>query len=145
MKDMAAQPRTRVKSPIAILKAVAKEIIKEPLRYDQSDWGRVYAGRDEERPPCGTTGCVAGWVMVLTRPAQVTRINALWDARSRATSALGLTGEQASALFHGGAVAGSPGTVQHAKAGVRHIERFMRTELGYTGPQLPLTVGRRKT
>lgn len=144
-KKVAAQPRTRAKGPIAILKAVAQEMLKEPLRYDQTDWGLVYVGEEEDkRPPCGTTACVAGWVTILTRPPEVETVRHLCNAEEVARTRLGLDSEQARALFSGSAVGGIPGTAYHAKEGVKHIERFMRQELGYTGPRLPLMVGKKK-
>jgi hypothetical protein len=60
------------------------------------------------------------------------------SANLRARHALGLNSDQAFRLFDGSAISGKgrPGTKRYVEAGVRHIEKFMRDELGYTGPKL---------
>lgn len=157
-KATAAVPRIRAKTPIGILKAVIKLIREEPRRYYQSDWIRTYpvwrlnkrgVGGKASMPPCGTVCCVAGWVVVGKRAAYepVEYLEHL-DAFSGAKSALGLSDSQASRLFDGLAVSNQRrfeqrkgampviGTRAYAETGIRHIERFMRDELGYTGPKL---------
>lgn len=137
-------PRTRAKTPIAILKAVVKAIRAEPRRYDQGDWLDVWKPGDDVRrgwpkpatmPTCGTVGCVAGWVATLTRPKRE-RYPRHSTVLKRAIRALRLEDWQAGELFEGQAVAGTPGTAAYVEAGVQHIEAFMRKHLDYTGPKL---------
>lgn len=157
-----AVPRIRANTPIGILKAVVKLIRAEPLRYYQNDWIRTYAvwrrvSDDFDSPiekiplpPCGTVCCVAGWVAVGKRAIDetVSDLEYAVDAMSRAKSLLGLTRLQAERLFDGDAVLlqwkhegrkgkkPQEGTKRYAEIGIRHIERFMRDEMGYTGPKL---------
>lgn len=138
---VAVLPRTRQTSAVGILKDVVKVIREEPLRYNQGDWIRTTDERSVG-PACGTIGCVAGWVAVLTRPAKdVTGASvALADVASRARKALGLSERQADFLF-GSELPGDggyadPGSRAYMEAGVEHIESFMRSELGYKGPKL---------
>lgn len=88
-------------------------------------------------PTCGTVGCVAGWVAVLTRPDPGV-VPSPWVAQSRAETVLRLSPRQADRLFSPDAVPSRyrPGTKAYVAAGVRHIEKFMRADLGYTGPKL---------
>lgn len=146
---LAPLPRTKAKTPIGILKAVAKAILEEPRRYNQQDWGSRYDAatvkRDATLPACGTVACVAGWVTVLTRPTRVENVP-LGDAQIIAARRLGLSrqmsqGELYERLFSPSAFSrvrhGKMLTPrEYARAGVRHIERFMRAHLGYTGPKL---------
>ena len=37
----------------------------EPRRFDMSDWVADYNGEPEEAPPCGTTCCIAGAVLMV--------------------------------------------------------------------------------
>lgn len=140
MTSTASVPRIRAKTPIGILKAVVRLIREEPLRYYQRDWVRVVSSRDDGKmPPCGTVCCVAGWVAVGTRPTGTDvdhYVYGLGAAYSDAKAKLGLDDIQANRLFSPYAVHGTPGTKRYVEAGVRHIERFMRDELGYTGPKL---------
>ena len=135
-------PRTTATTPIGILKDVVKTIREEPLRYNQGDWIHK-PDETEVGPACGTICCVAGWVAVLTRPksdkdaTQVQRGDVALNARRR----LGLDIEQADRLFDGDppevkASYAPPGSRAYMEAGVRHIESFMRSELGYKGPKL---------
>lgn len=140
---MSAIPRIRAKTPIGILKAVVRLIREEPRRYDQGDY--IFQGNPKNGdrtaagaplPPCGTVCCVAGWVAVGKREGN--RISPYSNAHDQAQEILGLTGDQAWDLFSSEAIPSNlkEGTKAYVKAGVRHIERFMRAELGYTGPKL---------
>ncbi len=137
---LAPQPRTRATTPIGILKSVAKAILEEPKRYDQSDWGeRVIPEDDYDKqrlPACGTVACVAGWVDVLTRPKTKDAVVGFGGSERRARRKLKLQPWQARELFDGGAVYGREGTKAYARAGVRHIEQFMREHMGYKGGKL---------
>jgi MprA protease rhombosortase-interaction domain-containing protein len=130
--------------PVRRLKAVAQLILDEPGRYDQRTYiERVdQDGRRRENdwvglvlnpPPCGTVGCVAGWVAATGR-ARIPKYDNVSEVARRI---LKLPPWQAAALFASGAAGyDRPGSMAHARAGVRHIERFMRAHLGYTGPSL---------
>jgi hypothetical protein len=147
-RGLAEQPRLARarRTPVRILQEVARLILDEPRRYNQGDYIRTYrspeqfsceTGAPEERmPPCGTVCCVAGWVATLTRPERVKAFTDWNAADGKARLALGLDHDQAGELFDGMAVSGNPGTAQHARNGVRHIERFMRRHLGYRGGSL---------
>lgn len=143
-----APPRTRATTTIGILKAVVKAIREEPRRYDQGDWicrfdeyNMEWIGADRLKhvPACGTIGCVAGWVDVLKRDTPI-KGGSTMTVPERARALLGLNEWQTDLLFSGGALDGlttaRPGTRAYANAGVKHIERFMRKELGYKGPKL---------
>ncbi len=114
--------------PVTILKAVAARIQAEPKLYNQEQFIQKHT--------CGTRYCVAGWVNHLTDgdPA---------DGR-RAERLLGLNRQQGGELFSANAVdeeaecdmSEQIGTPAYARAGVAHIEKFMRRHLGYTGPKL---------
>lgn len=51
---------------------------------------------------CGSTGCLAGWTVALAEQGDLSALDGrLWvDVGERARQLLGLTGEQASRLFH---------------------------------------------
>lgn len=138
MRISSTVPRTQAKTPIGILKAAVKFIRAEPLRYDQGDWIND-TNIDGKAPPCGTVVCVAGAVVVLTRPPTQhdSQIN-MWTVHiiETAQRKLKLTNREADELFDGNAVRGRPGTKRYAERGVRHIERFMRARMGYKGKRL---------
>lgn len=149
MAKTATVPRIRAKTPIGILKAVVRIIRAEPLRYYQSDWIRTFSPRKDKRmPPCGTVCCVAGWVAIGTSELKVVDDFGWGDVRKHAMERLGIDVMQSGRLFDGDAVGAQwdyegrngpvpeVGTKRYVEVGVRHIERFMRDELGYTGPKL---------
>lgn len=151
MKE-ALPPRTRATTPIAILKAVVKAIREEPLRYDQSYWLKTKQSDAYYFEPscdsddvsryaasCGTMGCVAGWVVTLKRP-QSQKLPRMGDTNKksvyeRARLLLKLDHGQAQTLF-ADSVSGTVGTKRYVENGIKKIERFMRTEMGYKGPNL---------
>ena len=121
-------PRTRAKTAYGLLSEVCRLILAEPKRYNQrtfierSDESLITVDAPEGFPPCGTIGCVAGWVATLTTRKTFT-YTATADIASRV---LGLTGDQSSELFEMFAASGSPQTRAHARSGVRHIRRFQK-------------------
>lgn len=114
--------------PITILKAVAAKIQAEPEHYNQEFFC--------QEKSCGTAFCVAGWVTHLSGVRHSDSFSP--DGYGIATRLLGLDYDVAWQLFYGNAL--NPklkaGTTAYARAGVAHIEKFMRTHLGYTGPKL---------
>lgn len=155
--DYAPLPRTRARTAIGILKAVAQAIVDEPRRYRQSSWIKpAEALHTRQRPACGTAACVAGWVVIVTRDGaedreDLLRLGDTWVRGSgsdvcwheenaiakRARRTLQISRTQAQRLFDSYAVTWHGSVRRYANAGVEHIEQFMRDELGYTGPKLP--------
>lgn len=66
-----------------LLERVAKHIEKEPRRLDMYYWVR-HPRREEEPPPCGTVGCIAGWTVLLAATKE--RREKAMRARSLRTS-----------------------------------------------------------
>jgi hypothetical protein len=134
MTDTTLLPTTTATDPVGILKDVARVILAEPLRYDQGDW--LQTDVHQHGPPCGTVGCVAGWVCVLTRrgPSFSRFLDVMAEARDR----LEISGPAAYDLFNGSAIDEDLeyGTPAYAEAGVRHIDRWLREYLDYAGPPL---------
>lgn len=51
----------------AVLEEVIKVVLAEPRRLNMNVWGRDIVGELTAREPdCGTTACIAGWVIHLT-------------------------------------------------------------------------------
>ena len=128
-------------TPIEILQAVAKHILEEPLRYDQTTWVRTTG---DSGPACGTVCCVAGWVTFLTPKGRSRKFERYFII---AQDQLNLSIEQAADLFDTYAIYDlsrylgvsqdlNPGSKEYAYFGVAHIERFMLQEMNYQGPTL---------
>lgn len=79
MSRIAAKTRKPKKNlsakAISLLRKVAKHILAEPKRYDQHNWilkGSSILSKsavhnyEDDIPRCGTVGCLAGWICVLT-------------------------------------------------------------------------------
>ena len=76
-----------------------KHLLAEPRRYDQNDV--LSAGQDirnEEVPPCGTTGCLLGWASFLSAKNKKERGTYSF---TRARKYLGLGVKTAKKLFAG--------------------------------------------
>lgn len=78
-----------------LLRRVAKHILAEPKRYNQ-DTELDVGVTGEQAPPCGTVGCIGGWICALTGKTPRSRKNFSYQ---RARKVAGLTGKQASRLF----------------------------------------------
>lgn len=148
--------RIRSANPIVILTEVARAIFTEPRRYNQSIWGTREMWTVGSAPPCGTVCCIAGWVAVAKRGKTLVEDIFLGNfvdfIPSRAMKVLSLNQRQAGKLFDGAATSRilqedrrrrktreflpTSGSTEYAHAGIRHIDRFMRREMGYTGPKL---------
>jgi hypothetical protein len=144
-------PTSRAKTAYGLLAAVCKAILAEPKRYNQTIWFETlsdereshtiemryarwnpaaerrerarFARKQQEFPACGTVACVAGWVLALQRGRLP---HDQHSVELPAKRILGLNSAQAFQLFTSDAVRGRPGTPRYAKAGVRHIQKFMR-------------------
>lgn len=104
-----------------------KEVIKvDPLRYDQTTWRTVDYGEARKKyrdfPACGTVGCVAGWVVTLTRGTDMP----FAEIMSTARKILGLDISEALELFSADAAGSLPQTKAHTDGGIRHITRFQK-------------------
>lgn len=57
------------KDAVDLLEKVIVTILEEPRRLEMAEWGTKYSPaeveRNENAPPCGTQGCIAGWVRIL--------------------------------------------------------------------------------
>lgn len=125
MSKRSAMPVSRAKTAYGLLSEIRKLILEEPRRYNQ--WDTLSTGRDTqhyygpEAPPCGTVGCVAGWVVALKKPHSR-------SITGPATEILGLIGSQDVHLF-GASQAGpraSDSLKSHAKRGAAHIAKFQK-------------------
>jgi hypothetical protein len=130
---MTKTPKSRAKTAYGLLSEVCRVILADPRRYNQTDWLTLLDGRarsywtmPEQRPDCGTIGCVAGWVCAMKCQTENPLLSSSFTY-DFARRMLGLSVEQASELFDSdGAGDTRPQTPEHAKAGVKHILRFQR-------------------
>src|SRR5437763_16587458 len=90
-----------------LIACVLEHIEKHPDEYDQNRWCWL---KDEQQDGeyCGTTGCVAGWAVLLSTPVEgwkdmpSSRVNTIEMSRfyrDKAASLLGLTYDEANRLF----------------------------------------------
>jgi hypothetical protein len=105
---------------LRLVEEIRALILADPRRYDQTiyiapSWG-------DNQPDCETTGCRAGWAVILKAP-RPWMIGSHYDYAKRL---LGLTEKQASELFNMGAAKGVPGTKEHAVSGAKGITTFLR-------------------
>jgi len=104
------------KPAIRLLRKVQKHILEEPRRMNMETWLRtriqgkryfafrgfgVNRAENPATPPCGTAGCIAGWVMMLTpmKPEERSYIINVGNAAHSAQEKLGLDYYQGSRLF----------------------------------------------
>lgn len=115
-------PVSNAKTAYGLLGEIATLIVAEPARYNQYDVLTFREDGDfyEKYPECGTVGCIAGWAVMLTR-AQPRRTRRVLQA---ARGILGLDEDQSDDLFRGLYHHSNPQTLAHAKAGVKHINKF---------------------
>lgn len=99
---------------VELAQKVLKQVRKHPERHDQQDF---IAGKNSisvtefKKPACGTAGCLAGWASAFAAPTG-TVFDPTWarllfpggdetaDVELYAREHLGLTSEQANALFY---------------------------------------------
>ena len=53
---------------VKLLRAVKRLIQEEPRRLDMHVWGRKVTQDRKSAPPCGTTACLAGWIVLAATP-----------------------------------------------------------------------------
>jgi hypothetical protein len=139
--------RTKAKTAWDLLNEVCRIIEAEPQRYNQGQWVRLVEKDNKSGytyPECGTIGCVAGWVDILTEGRKQARADSssfIGDnlfVAAKAAKTLGITHQQADDLFDGealqttarvfgfeGRTLPDKGTQEYAALGVAHIYRFM--------------------
>ncbi len=134
MKKLAPLPKPITsKNPVVILKHVCKLIKAEPKRYDQyeslvTEKNSLGFKGSDYFPACGTVGCVAGWVHLVTGGRRSGPV------LSSARHILGLSEEEADDFFAAhplGVRSRSEVTPrQHAADGIQHIKRFVLKKWG---------------
>lgn len=127
MKAFVAPPRSAATNAYDLLQDVKKVILEEPLRLDMS----IVCLRGEGisldilKPACGTVGCLAGWVLVLTGRTKPNEAN--FGMTGEARDLLGLDREQGSRLFFPQDLISPENTRQtraHARATIKHLDAF---------------------
>ena len=122
-----AMPVSRARTAYGLLSEIRKLILEEPKRYDQTAWRYKWPVGCQEAPACGTTACVAGWVVTLKVPDFSAYQHSFEDEGARV---LGLSPAAAEALFDGNAAKergdGRRDILRHAKRGAAHIARFQK-------------------
>lgn len=76
------------------LRGARRRIAAEPRRFEME----TYLSEGDPVAPCGTAACIAGWVSLNTRVSR----KRWWEIREHAIVLLGLTQEEATALFNSG-------------------------------------------
>ena len=130
---------------VELLEKVKAKIREEPRRMDMADWGRVIDPRriegDDNLPPCGTVGCIAGWAEILSGgnvTGMVTGFNRIVPpppfhpikeriAWSEAESRLCLTVDWPPDLKRR-LEDSDPGTSEYAEIVCERIDRFIATD-----------------
>ncbi len=124
------------KAAIALLRKVKRKILSKPKSFDMNFW----ASRDS-RAECGTVGCIAGWVLMLSRPRFQESVragvyNALrLDWKMEAARELGIEDDQASPLFfeefwptrYINKFSKARSNKQRARVAANRIEHFIKT------------------
>jgi hypothetical protein len=110
---------------VALLKKVKKHILAEPKRINMNTWGRD-SDEGEPQPACGTVGCIAGWIVFLSKPKSKWDFWKSSDIRSEATRLLRMKDWQVDGLFSPYGVYGEPGTRDHAKSVAKRIDYFIK-------------------
>jgi len=124
-------PRSTATNAYDLMADVVKVIRDEPKRMDMSTFTRLKMKfvPKARRPACGTIGCVAGWMVMLTMSDEH-----LWEIRDaglmsewRAQQLLPSSVRgAASRLFYSMVHAGDDGTPAYAEEVITLIEAFMR-------------------
>lgn len=138
---------------VKLLRQVKRHILEEPKRLQMGIWSasakrQVRQGymEKDEAPACGTTGCIAGWAVILHKAGSRTDfLKVLRSIRGhdyrhvmqpKAIALLELTEAQADSLFFVGDWPGSfegdymncKTPKQRARVTAKRIEHFIRTK-----------------
>lgn len=124
-----ALPRSRAKTAWGLLQDVKRAILAEPKRANMWTFRSTRLPEDGG-PACGTVGCLAGWVNILSGDKYARQ----YHPRQAAEQILGSTCNylfgDAYHVFNAGSgdacETTKPGTRAHAQAVVNRINRFMR-------------------
>lgn len=120
-----AKPVSKARTAYELLEEIRQIILEEPKRYDQRCillCGSECKEAGRAMPACKTVGCVAGWIVALTRRDFVSVGNICGAARE----ILGLDADQTPQLFYYKAAGGAGQSIGHARRGAAHIRRFMK-------------------
>jgi len=124
------------KKAILLLRRVKAKILKNPTAFGMDLWARR-SGRAE----CGTIGCIAGWVLMLSRPGLQESVRYGFhktfdlDWKEEATRELGITDNQPFSLFfeefwptrYASKFSKARSNKQRARVAANRIEHFIRT------------------
>ncbi len=122
------------KETAVLLRKVKKKILDKPASFNMGTWVTSVPGVE-----CGTIGCIAGWVEMLSSPKLQSRVKegthgfVIWGDRAKAR--LKITKHQADALFFSHfwpekyriGLYESKTPKQVARVGANRIEHFIRT------------------
>ena len=118
-------------SGYALLGRIRRLILEEPRRYNQrSTLAVVMEGHPyppDIIPPCGTIGCVGGWIVALTRPSQISSHTDV-VALTQEILQLDIYSTHVLTDFHAAGWRGftMEEIVPHAERGAEHIAQFMK-------------------
>lgn len=133
MSELQTIPLSKAKTAYGLVRDVQRTVLAEPLRVNMRTFTEDVS-EEAEAPACGTVGCFAGWVNVLSRG----RMAALGLDDAAATALLGESLNYAipgglGYMFNagGGDRCGrtTPGTKAHARAVSNRIEGFIKRNL----------------
>lgn len=135
---LAPIPTSKAKTAWGLLQDVKRAILKEPKRANMQCYVDTQLPKDGG-PACGTVGCFAGWVTLLSgyKPRGHVRSDAddiardiLGDCNYHTVGRVDPWLGRAGFVFNGGEGDAcshtEPGTAQHATAVVKRIDNFMR-------------------
>lgn len=117
---------SKAKRALGLLREVQRLILEDPKRVDMRiilSKKPTYLPSEQEYPPCGAVGCIAGWVTVLKGLSEGD--NLMGDAGTL----LGLTAQQQKTLFVPlGLIDGDQAvqTLAYARRVSQHIDRFIK-------------------
>jgi hypothetical protein len=125
---------------VELLEKVKAHILEEPRRFNMSlfvfNQGEIEDLPKNERPPCGTMACIAGWaVMLADGPPAIINDDYYLTVEDRAVEVLGLNEEQVGALFYdpawpekyADAYENARTPRQRARVAARRIDHFIKT------------------
>ena len=124
------------KAAITLLRQVKRKILSKPKSFDMDIWAR----RDS-RAECGTVGCIAGWVLMLSRPGLQESVQDgsyspfRFSWKEKATRELRIEDGQAFSLFfeeswptrYSSKFSKARSNKQRARVAANRIEHFIRT------------------
>ena len=118
-----------------LLRKVKKVVLEEPRRLDMANWiqTNMTALPAEERPPCGTVACIAGWAIHLSGVDPALTPGAYSEI---ANGLLGLDEDQGRRLYYTGSWPESFDEAYHAaetaqeraQIAARRIDHFIKTK-----------------